>query len=145
MLLQQNIWGNHLMQRKGLRGLRGSSLKPGLSLRPLARVPVVVTGSMCWDKLSTSQEAEKEEELGSYCPFRDVPPVTGPKCLSSSAPMGTTRSHTLGFCGHAHQSHCSWRRVLGSAAHRSCCCCCGVQGGVTVTPAWESLLGSRSV
>lgn len=70
MLLQQNTRGSYLMQREGLRGLRGSSLKLGLSLRPLVRVPMVVTGSICWDKLSTSQEAEEEEELGSHSPFR---------------------------------------------------------------------------
>lgn len=69
--------GNYLM-RRGLRGLRGSSLKPGLSLRPLARAPMVVAGSMCWDKLSTSQEAEKEEELGSHNPFRGHTPYGWP-------------------------------------------------------------------
>lgn len=105
---------------------------------------------MCWDKLSTSQEAEKEEDLGSHSPFQghtpvvgllaDSPPVTGPQRLPSSVPVGTAPVPRT--CILRARSSKQWQLEMGIrvSAHRSRCCCCGIQGGVTVTPAWESLL-----
>ena len=46
---------------------------------------MVVTGSICWDKLSTSQEAEEEEELGSHSPFQGTLTQRHPiRCISYS-------------------------------------------------------------